>query len=919
MARDFTACEPNTKHVGDITYLPLDAGKFCCLASVIDLASRRLVGPAIADHLHADLVTDALAAAIRTRGSLAGSIMRTDHGAPYTRRAPGPTRRLPTAPPRQHPPPALPPRPTITDRLRERLPPHTNDARTSRITRVQDSGSRPENLMTTRLTPNRSPMADRLGKKDPVEDQFAAAIRRLRLRAGLTQEALAERSGVSVSTIRGMETGRRRNPQFASVRQLAAALDLQPTEQDELLAAVGAAEHSVLPAPRQLPAPPAPFVGRRHDLERLDATLRSGSGTVVLSAIAGAGGVGKSWLALHWAHRNADRFPDGQLFVDLRGFSPDGGPMDPSVAVRGFLDALGVEPSRIPVAPHAQAALFRSLVADKRMLLVLDNAADTAQVIPLLPGGDTCTVAVTSRNRLSGLITGHGAHHLAVGTLTDTEARGLLTARLGAVRIDAESAAVDELVRLCGGFPLALSIIAGRAHTHPQLSLADLAGELRDSALDVLDDADPAASLPAVLSLSHHALSDEEAEVFGLLAIAPGPDVSLPAAKSLSGLSLSRTRTVLRRLEQASLISQDAVGRSRMHDLIRQYADTAHRTAGATRQAALRRVLDFYTRTAYAAERLLDPHRDPIELDPPVSGSHPQTLADIPAAMKWFDTEHRNLLAAQQTAVTHASHRTAWQLAWTLNTFHYRRGHRHDQLAVWQIAVDSAGQLPDPGAQILTHRLLGRAHVVLGHHQEAIGALHQALSLSEQHHDRALQAHAHYTLASIWPDDRRALDHARRALDLYRGFDRPIWEANALNAVGWFAARLGDHATARENCRAALTLFQRHRDLGGQAQTLDSLGYIDHHSDHHQDAVQHYSQALSLYRDLGNTYETADTLDRLGHAHAAPGHHDQALAVWREARDLYRQQGRDDEAEQVQRQLDGLDGPDEESNPHSPR
>lgn len=276
--------------------------------------------------------------------------------------------------------------------------------------------------------------------------------------------------------------------------------------------------------------------------------------------------------------------------------------------------------------------------------------------------------------------------------------------------------------------------------------------------------------------------------------------------------------------------------------------------------------------------------------------------------MDWFDTEHNNLLAAQRTAVAHASHRTAWQLAWTLNDFHYRRGHRHDQLAVWQIAVDSAGQLPDPGARIIAHRLLGRAHVVLGHHQEAINALNQALALSEQQNDRALQANAHYTLASIWPDGRRALEHARRALDLYRGLDQPIGEANALNAVGWYAARLGHHDTAREHCQAALALFQHHQDVSGQAQTLDSLGYIDHHSGHHQDAVQHYRHAISLYRDLDNTYEAADTLDRLGHSHAALGQHDLTREVWREARDLYRQQGRDQEAEQVEQQLDELDG-----------
>lgn len=739
-------------------------------------------------------------------------------------------------------------------------------------------------------------------------DHFAASLRRLRLRVGLTQEALAERSGVSVSTIRGLETGRRRNPQLASVRQLATALELQPGERDELLsAATGAPETLAVPTPRQLPASPAPFVGRKLELDRLDAALRVRPGqaaTVVISALAGAGGIGKSWLVLHWAHRNADRFPDGQLFVDLQGFSPDSDPMDPAVAVRGFLDALGVEPDRIPAAPHAQAALFRSLVANKRMLLVLDNAADTAQITPLLPGGDSCTVAVTSRNRLSSLITGHGAHHVSVDTLTDTDARALLAARLGTTRIDAEPAAVGELVHLCGGFPLALSIIAGRAHTNPHLLLAELADELRDDALGVLDDADPAASLPAVLSLSHRALSDVEADVLGLLAIAPGPDIGLPAAGSLTGLGRSRTRSILRRLEQASLISQDATGRYRMHELIRRYATTAD-VADDKRTAALRRVLDFYTHTAHAAAHLLDPHREPIELASPVPARQPQILTDIPAAMDWFEAEHRNLLAAQRTCAAHALHDTAWKLAWTLNDFHYRRGHRHDQLAVWQIAVDSASQLPDPGAQILTHRLLGRAHVVLGHHQEAIDALNQALALSEQQNDRALQAQAHYTLASIQPDGRQALDHARRARDLYRGLDQPIAEANALNAVGWYAALLGDHdGTAREHCQAALALYQYHRDVAGQAQTLDSLGYIDHHSGHHQDAIQHYLQAISLYRDLDNTYETADTLDRLGHPYAALGRHDQARAVWRQARDLYRQQGRDQEADQLERQFD---------------
>ncbi|GAA1356588.1 BTAD domain-containing putative transcriptional regulator [Catellatospora bangladeshensis] len=658
--------------------------------------------------------------------------------------------------------------------------------------------------------------------------------------------------------------------------------------------------------PRQLPAPSAPFVGRRTELDRLDATVGT-SGTVVISAIAGAGGIGKTWLALHWAHRNADRFPDGQLFVDLRGFSPDGRPMDPSAAVRGFLDALGADPGRIPVDPHAQAALFRSLVTGKRMLFVLDNAADTAQVTPLLPGGESCAVVVTSRNRLPGLITGHAAHHLPLDVLTDAEARALLTDRLGGARVAAEPAAVDELIGLCGGFPLALSIVAGHAHTRPDLSLAALAAELRDLGLDALDDDDPTASLPAVLSWSHHALTPVQATTFALLATAPGADIGLHAAASLAGLPLNETRAVLRGLERASLVGQDARGRYRMHDLIRRYAaDTARCLADQVRESALRRVVDSYLHTAHAGERLLDPHHQPADLDPPEPGAHLRPLPSAPAALVWFDAEHANLLAAQRAATAHRRHRIAWQFAWALTTFHTRRGHRDDQLAVWRAALEAAEHLPDPAHRVHARRLFGLAHADLGCHEVAIGHLHRALALAEHHHDRTQQAHTHQALARAWErreDHRRALEHATRALHFFRTLDQPVWEADALNQVGWYAALLGDHDTARRHCRAALALQRHHRNPNGEAATLDSLGYIDHHTAHHDRAVLHYRQALDLYRRLGHTYQAANTLEDLGHPYAALGRRRQAREVWLEALELYRQQGRDEAADRVLRQL----------------
>jgi DNA-binding SARP family transcriptional activator/tetratricopeptide (TPR) repeat protein len=668
-----------------------------------------------------------------------------------------------------------------------------------------------------------------------------------------------------------------------------------------------------LPVPRQLPAPPRLFTCRTTELAQLDATLDEHTdtdGTVVISAIGGSGGIGKTWLALHWAHTRLDRFPDGQLHVNLRGFDPTGQPVSPAMAVRGFLDSLGVAPAAIPVDLDAQVGLYRSLVAGKRMLIVLDNARDTGQVTPLLPGSPTCTVLVTSRHHLGGLVTTHGAHRVDLDVLPEHEARQLLARHLGQDRVTAEPEAIDELVACCAGLPLALGIVAARAARHPDFPLAVVAGELRDRSgrLDVLDPGDPQATLRVVLSWSHHALSETAAAVFGLLGLAPGPDIGLPAAARLLARPDTTTRALLNELEDASLIQRHAPDRYRMHDLVRLYATEHH--SPTERDSALRRVLDFYIHTAHAADHLLDPHRPAVWLDAPAPGSHPHELRGKPAAMAWFEVEHPNLLAAQQAALTCAWHPMVWQLAWVLANFHVRRGHRHADRAVWRAAVDAAAHLPDPTARIRAYRYLGRAYTELGCHDGASRYLRQALVLAECHHDAAEQALAHHQLARAWEqreDNRRALEHATRALDLCRTLGRPAWEADALNGVGWHAARLGDYDTARAHCQAALTLHRDHHDADGEADTLDSLGYIDHHTGHHHRAIDHYRQALTLFRGLGNTYESAATLDRLGHPHVALGQHEQARTVWREAAELYRAQRRDSDVTRVQHQLDDLD------------
>ena len=552
------------------------------------------------------------------------------------------------------------------------------------------------------------------------------------------------------------------------------------------------------PVPQQLPAAPRMFAGRHHELAQMTAVLEGNAGAssaVLISAIAGAGGIGKTWLALHWAHQHRDRFLDGQLFVDLRGFTPAGKPMTPDAALRGLLDAFGIEPARIPVDLDARVGLYRSLSAGKRMLIVLDNARDSTQVIPLLPGSPTCTVIVTSRDQLTGLVTAHGAHLLTLDVLDQHDTRDLLDHRLGRTRLEAEPHAVGELMAYCGGLPLALGIVAGRATAHPSFPLATLATELRDvvTRLGALDTGDPAASLSAALSWSYTALDAEQAAVFGLLGLAPGPDIGPPAAANLTGLPITQVGAVLRSLERVSLIQQHQPGRWRMHELIRLYAGNQahHDQSEERREATLRRLVDHYIHTALAGDRLLSPYRKPIELGPPASGCHPHVPTDRPAALAWLDTEHPCLLATQHLAIERVWHPSVRQLAWTLNTFHRRRGRLHDNLSVWRHALRAAHRLGDPAIQILVHRLLRHACAGVRRDAEALGHLHQALTLAEDAGDALAKAHAH--------------------------------------------------------CEAALGLCRRHHDRAGESDTLDSLGYIAHHTGMHTTALAHYQQALRLY------------------------------------------------------------------------
>lgn len=668
--------------------------------------------------------------------------------------------------------------------------------------------------------------------------------------------------------------------------------------------------------PRQLPATVGHFVGRTAELKSLSELLTQeaeAGGAVVISAIGGTAGIGKSALAVRWGHQHCDRFPDGQLYVNLRGFDPTGTPLPPADAVRRLLTALGVPGRSIPADPDEQAALYRSELAGRRLLIVLDNARDAEQVRPLLPGVPGCLVLVTSRNQLPGLIALQGALPLTLDLLTPQEARDLLVRRLGRERVATEEQAVNDLLQACARLPLALNMAAATAVLRPGHPLSELVEKLRDvrRLLDAPATEDGTADLRAVFSWSYQALNPEAASVFRLLGLHPGPDISLEATASLTALDLDHARRALDALTAAHLISEHAPGRYTLHDLLRAYAADearAHDTE-AERQDALRRVCDYYLHAAHAADRLLDPYRLPIRLDPGAPGTQPPELHGGPAALAWFDAEHPNVLAALQSSAAQHWYVTVWRLAWVLSVFHTWRGLRHDELAVWRVAVEAADYLPDPAARTLAYRWLGRAYADLGLHHEAIEYLSQALAESRQHDDCTEQGHTHRQLARAWErrgDDRQALHHATRALSLFRVLGQPVWEARALGMVGWFVVRLGEFDAARAHCQGALITLQRHDDPCGEAAVLDSLGYIEHRAGQHRQAIHYYQQALTLLRNLGNSYALADTLDRIGHPHVALGQHEQARTIWRQALDLYQRQGRSHDVQRVQRKLNAL-------------
>ncbi len=633
------------------------------------------------------------------------------------------------------------------------------------------------------------------------------------------------------------------------------------------------------PVPAQLPLDCHVFSGRRRELRMLHEALPAAPAPPVrIAVISGTAGVGKTALAVRFGRQVAGRFPDGQLYVNLRGLDPAMPPMEPGEALRFFLDSFGVPPYRIPAGTQARAALYRSLVDGRRMLIVLDNASTVAQVRPLLPGSPGCLVLVTSRSQLTALVAAEGAVPVSLDVLGHGEAREMLARRLGRARTAAEAEAAGEIVESCARLPLALSIAAGLAVRQPGRPLGEIAARLRDarSRLDALAADDAATDPRAVLSASYDQLSAPAARMFRLLAVPPGPDISLPAAASLAGVPRPAAAAALRELTGAHMVAEHPPGRFAFHDLLRAYAaETAERYDTARcRREALHRLLDHYLHTATAATMRFSPHRLPLPLAEPVPGVLAAEFSAKDQAIAWFDAEAPALFALVCHAYAHGFDAHAWQLPWALSAFCARRGRLQEFVASQQVALAAASRCGDRLGQAHAHHLLGHAHSLLLDHDAAEQNVRQALDQFREIGDRAGEAAALNGLAITLEQRGRCAEALALALDGLRVLrDAGHWWAQGTleNTAGWICARLGRDAEALAHCQRALGLHRESGNRGGAADALDSLGLVHRNLGELARSAEHYRQAAVIYREIGDAFGEGQAMAGLGDTLAAEG------------------------------------------------
>lgn len=743
---------------------------------------------------------------------------------------------------------------------------------------------------------------------------FGVLLRMYRSMAGLTQEELAQRSGLSVRALSDMERGRTARPFLRSARLLADALELAEPARLELMAALqdgadgtgpprqaGRSNGTYPPTgvPRQLPAPVRHFVGRVGELETMtlafDRADRERPGTVVISSIAGMAGLGKTALAVRWAHQVADRFPDGQLYVNLRGYDP-GQPRRAASVLAEFLRSLGVAGRAIPGDTEERAAQYRSLLAGRRVLVLLDNASSAEQVRPLLPGSPSCMVVVTSRDALAGLVARDGAWRLNLDLLRPAEGAGLLRALIGE-RARADPDATAALATLCAGLPLALRVAAELAAASPGVALADIAAELADQQhrLDLLDAAgDPRTAIRAVFSWSVRHLDDDAARTFRFLGLHPGPDFDAHVVAALAGTRLGHARRVLDRLARAYLIQPTGSGWYGLHDLLRAFAgaQAAEQDSEAERRAALTRLFDHYLAAAAAAADIFFP-ADPDRPQLPYTVG-PGLLVTSPAeARAWLEAQRSNLVAAADYAASHGWPRHAVGLAATV--FRYPvTGYLADAAAMHSHACRAAAQTGDPAVEASALINLGAALMAQGHLRQAASRLEQARHLYRKAGDRIGEARALVNLG-VAGYCRGRYEHAaiceRRALALYRQTGNQVGEARALSSLGTVYLRQGRYQQAHGNFRRSLELFREGGIQLAEAHVLGSLGELEMRQGRYAQATGHLRRSLALCRATGHRLCEARAQACLGLVMLRQGRYAQAMGHFQRALALHTEVG----------------------------
>jgi DNA-binding SARP family transcriptional activator len=614
---------------------------------------------------------------------------------------------------------------------------------------------------------------------------------------------------------------------------------------DEILRA-DTEQPSARTKPAQLPIDLPVFVGRETEL----AEVASGCVTLVH----GMPGVGKTAFAVHLCHQLSERYPDGQLYVNLRGFGPDDTAVSPSDALRVFLEALGVSPAHTPEDLEGRSALYRSLLAGKRYLVVLDNARDAGQVMPLLPGDVNCQAVVTSRNELLGLVAAMGARTVWLDVLDEAGARELVARRIGWARVDDEPDAVAEIIALCGRLPLALAVVSARAATHRRFALSDIAVELRRCGGSLVGFAgtDPMVDVRSVLSWSYHALSPTAKRMLRLLSLHPGTTIGLAAAASTAGVSLDQTVATLRELASASLVVEELPGRYSMHDLVHAYA--AELREEADDEAAVR-LRDHYLQTAHVADEFFVKagERPPRPEALPGVSVHP--VDSYEAAVAWFNDEHTALMAL----IEHAPAEWSWQAAWVMRHHLDWGGYWDDLAAVSRIAE----QRGSPRGRAYGLRGLARVASQRGYQNEAVDLLNQALALFRQIQDNTSMAYTHRQLTGVLQlanRDVESIGHAESALELFRETDGKAGAGGALVALAWALTRAGRLQEAIDVGMQALPLVEDSGERYSTALVYQAIGRASHNLGRYDDAASYRHKGIEAYRSIVAVMRPAATL-----------------------------------------------------------